>query len=223
MEYTWFNMPNYGYIVSKVPDQLFDNLKIECEKARKTRFNETDVLKDEMISGLTGTGIAKHYYVSDCKKELNEFTMKMANGYENEFKYLSSLNAINVNMGFINTPSWINVQKRYEYIPSHTHDGVLAYVIWIKIPFDVNEERKKNETTSCFSFVYNDILGKTRTMSIPVSKEMEGTIMMFPSSLMHQVYPFYTTDDVRISISGMIAFDGNNPLPNEQQKNMYNL
>jgi hypothetical protein len=223
MEYTWFHLPNYGYITSKLPEDLFQKLQIECELARKTRFEETDILKEEMISGLTGNGIAKHYYVSDCQKELNKFTMKMADEYENQFNYLSNFKTININMGFINTHPWINIQKKGEYIPNHNHDGLLAYVIWIKIPFDVDEERKNLETTSCFSFSYNNIVGGIFNKLIPVSKEMEGTIMMFPSSLNHQVYPFYTSDDVRISISGMISFDGNNPMPNKNQKNMYNL
>ena len=37
--------------------------------------------------------------------------------------------------------------------------------------------------------------------------EVEGTMFIFPSSLTHQVYPFYNTDDERISISGNIAID----------------
>jgi len=33
---------------------------------------------------------------------------------------------------------------------------------------------------------------------------------MFPSLLAHCVYPFYTSDDYRISISGNIKFDSDN-------------
>ena len=39
---------------------------------------------------------------------------------------------------------------------------------------------------------------------LDVDNEYEGKIMMFPSSLVHCVYPFYTSDDYRISLSGNI-------------------
>jgi len=223
MTYTWHQLPNYGYITENIPSELFEKLKIECEHAKETKLNLTDRKKEEMISGLSGNGIAQHYYVSDCKEELDSYTMSLFHQYENEFRYVNTFKSINVNMRYINTPPWINIQTKGEYIPSHNHDGLIAYVIWMKIPFDVNEERKNQETTSCFSFTYNNIIGGFMQKTIPVSKEMEGTIMMFPSSLMHQVYPFYTSDDVRISISGMISFDGNSPIPNDNQKRMYNL
>ena len=38
-----------------------------------------------------------------------------------------------------------------------------------------------------------------------MSKEMEGTILFFPSELKHTVYPFYNCEEDRISISGNIA------------------
>jgi hypothetical protein len=209
---------NYGYVLDKLPNDLFEKVKIECEEARKTRYNLTENKKEEMISGLSRQGVPTHYYMSECSKELNKFTMEMAHRYENEFRYVSQLSITNINMGLINTPPWINIQQKGEYVPLHKHDGLLAYVIWVKIPYDSNIEK-----SSCFSFAYNNIVGGVMQHIIPINKQMEGMIVMFPASLFHQVYPFYTSDDVRISISGMIAYDGNNPTPNDTQKDMYKL
>jgi hypothetical protein len=39
-----------------------------------------------------------------------------------------------------------------------------------------------------------------------VDKEWEGKIALFPAKLNHLVYPFYTSDEPRISISGNIGF-----------------
>ena len=58
--------------------------------------------------------------------------------------------------------------------------------------------------------MYNTILGDTRQEIIPVSKEMEGCIMMFPSTMMHCVYPYYTTTERRISIAGNLLFNTGN-------------
>jgi len=43
-------------------------------------------------------------------------------------------------------------------------------------------------------------------ISAPIftDKTMEGTVSMFPGTLTHCVYPFFTSDDERISIAGNI-------------------
>jgi hypothetical protein len=208
---------NYGYVMDRLPPDLFEKIKLECEEARKTRYNETENKKQQMVSGLTGNGVAVHYYLSDCREELDKFTMNMAMRYENDFRYINQLSLTNTNMGLINTPPWINIQERGEYVPLHKHDGVLAYVIWVNIPY------ADEESYSSFSFAYNNILGGTMQHPISVNKSMEGMIIMFPSALFHQVHPFFGTDAARISISGMIAFDSNNPLPTQEQKTMYSV
>ena len=37
-----------------------------------------------------------------------------------------------------------------------------------------------------------------------MDKEVEGKMVLFPSSLKHCVYPFFECDETRISISGNI-------------------
>jgi hypothetical protein len=38
-----------------------------------------------------------------------------------------------------------------------------------------------------------------------MGSDKEGVILLFPSSLKHQVYPFYESDGVRVSVSGNIG------------------
>jgi hypothetical protein len=38
--------------------------------------------------------------------------------------------------------------------------------------------------------------------TIDVDKSFEGKMLMFPNSAYHTVYPFYTSDDYRITVSG---------------------
>ena len=45
-------------------------------------------------------------------------------------------------------------------------------------------------------------MGRITPAMVPVDKTYEGTIVMFPSEMLHAVYPFYTSDDYRISVSG---------------------
>ena len=51
------------------------------------------------------------------------------------------------------------------------------------------------------------MLGNNVSHPYKMSPEMEGTMLFFPSTLNHQVYPFYNCKEERISISGNIAVD----------------
>lgn len=46
------------------------------------------------------------------------------------------------------------------------------------------------------------MFGEIREVEFPVDKLYEGQIFLFPSCLQHMVYPFTSSDDYRISISG---------------------
>jgi len=107
---------------------------------------------------------------------------------------------------------WVNFQRKDEYNPPHTHQGSVSFVIWIQAPFDIEDEMeatKSRQTTSpCaahFSFVYNTADGTIATENIPVDRKYEGVICIFPATVHHMVYPFKTSDDYRISVSGNIG------------------
>ena len=76
----------------------------------------------------------------------------------------------------------------------------------MKIPYDINEELKIGKYASTFEFIYNSIIGTSFNKIIPVNKNDIGKIIFFPSKLNHCVYPFYSSDGTRISISGNIKF-----------------
>jgi len=102
---------------------------------------------------------------------------------------------------------WANFQRRNEYNPSHTHDGILSFVIWLQIPYDLHEELQvygdaRGKRASCFEFKFTSILGTICTHTLPVDKTWRGRMCMFPAALVHQVNPFTTSDGVRISVSG---------------------
>jgi len=101
----------------------------------------------------------------------------------------------------------VNYQKKYEYNPLHYHSGLFSFVIWMKIPYDINNERNLDIATnfreaSNFAFVYNSDWG----VSTEYIQPKENYCCIFPSHLNHLVYPFYTSDENRISITGNIGF-----------------
>jgi hypothetical protein len=211
-------LDNFGYVMGDIPDDLFNKLKDECELTDKARYLENND-RDPMYSGITSKGVAKHFYVKENAEELKHFVYDMFYFYEKNFNYLATCRMLSHPTNCIPTKPWINIQERGEYIPNHTHDGIMTYAIWIKIPYDINNEidhsnKNNNQSTSCFEFTYPSIIGSQINKKIHLNKEWEGKILMFPSALQHCVYPFYTSDENRISISGMITFDtsGNKPV-----------
>jgi len=110
---------------------------------------------------------------------------------------------------------WINYQKKNEFNPVHNHVGILSWVVWNKIPYNVKDEIKTSQlvqnfptpffnSASSFSFVFEEGLGTLGQFPILVDKKMQNYICMFPSYLNHKVDPFYTSDDYRVSFAGNI-------------------
>ena len=78
----------------------------------------------------------------------------------------------------------------------------------MKIPYKLKEERNFNPVRNSGSplssnFVFVDSTGNSKT--IELDKNFEGVACIFPSHYKHMVYPFYTSDDPRISIAGNIS------------------
>jgi hypothetical protein len=108
---------------------------------------------------------------------------------------------------------WVNYQSKHEFNPVHVHDGLFSFVIWHKIPFKMTDEKarfphmKESEIRAGhFVFLVNNEIGQIVSHAIPADNEWEGKMALFPASLNHQVYPFYTSDEYRISISGNVGF-----------------
>lgn len=114
---------------------------------------------------------------------------------------------------------WVNYQYKHEFNPLHWHNGIISFVIWMRIPYDWQEEKKlpfiqnsgSIDKVGNFCFVWAEDT-KLESHVLYMNKQIEGYMAVFPSWLGHMVYPFYTSDDARISISGNINFE---KIPNQ--------
>ena len=125
-------------------------------------------------------------------------------------KYRNGIDVISDARPYYLNNMWVNFQKKYEFNPLHDHGGLMSFIIFVKIPFDLKEEDKyfppNSETyhTSRLGFVNNNASGGFQTTLIDVDKTFEGKMLLFPAKQSHIVYPFYTSDDYRITVSGNI-------------------
>jgi len=116
--------------------------------------------------------------------------------------------------------TWVNFQKKHEYNPIHSHSGILSWVIWYQIPYDIEKEKyggpgQKEEGLPHGQFHFycsnggSGIGNQSNILGFPLDVDLKwnGTIALFPSNLNHQVFPFYTSNEERITIAGNIYFD----------------
>ena len=110
---------------------------------------------------------------------------------------------------------WVNYQFNTEFNPYHDHNGVYSFAIWMRIPYDWNHQRQlkqfkdideRNVKAGTFQFEYNDSIGGIKTFDYRLSSEYEGYMLFFPAKMRHCVYPFYETDEPRISIAGNLSY-----------------
>ncbi len=196
------NFSNYGFVRDKVPADLLEKLNNEV---LTLDFNTA-----QQYNGNLAGNITSEFKLNKHKDELEAYVLSLCEQYTTNWDITQTRNDLrsdNLEMYVY----WANYQKKHEFNPMHTHDGVYSFAIWLKVPFLIGDEMNTSmcKTTNMprpgmFSFIYSNIFGETREAEFIVDKTCEGTILLFPSALPHTVYPFSTSDEYRISISGNI-------------------
>lgn len=176
----------------------------------------------EIKENFVSASSANHGLVGNIKKEFS--LLKSQNcielllreyiqTYEDHFNYLQQLKIFVNPQPLTLLHAWVNFQEKHEFNPIHDHTGVFSFVIWLKIPYTIEKEKEvgpgsKSVTPLAgqFSFIYTDVLGNIRKYNMNADETMENTMIIFPAKLNHEVYPFYSSDDFRISISGNVGF-----------------
>ncbi len=198
--YSILPLDNPGVLGGTLPKNVHDFVMSEITEIENYGSSNT---YNHNLAGV----IEKEYLLKKSRSFLDPFLLEMSKEYLKNF-------GMGVVANYTVGEVWVNLQKKNEYNPMHSHDGLLSFVIWMKIPYKLLDESQvdnvKNSmskyTASCFEFVYTNILGEIVGFRLPIEQGWEGRIVMFPSKLSHQVYPFQTSDGYRISVSGNIYF-----------------
>ncbi len=200
------NFPNVGVVEGQLPEDVVDNIWKVVNEARDNPVDSKPELagnisssikldrNSELLKDFTGETIPA-FMQQHMEAYGPPYRMAMKEG---EQFYLESL--------------WVNFQRQHEFNPPHDHAGVYSFVIWMQIPTSYEEQRKlpiavesnADNHISNFAFSYTNTLGRVSTFAYNMEKEAEGYMVMFPSAMLHQVFPFYENDGERISISGNI-------------------
>jgi hypothetical protein len=202
--------PTVGYVSACVPTDIFKQITEEVDQVSANRLTSTKA------NGVLAGQLESEFALTNSQVYLKPILKNLIDAYEKEFFYLENLTFFNREGAneLVVDKCWVNFQKKHEFNPPHFHYGVFSFVIWLKIPYNLNDElsldNAKNSIIPCnslFTFNYVDSIGRIKDHRIHVDKSFEGTIILFPAELRHSVFPFYTSDEERISVAGNIFLE----------------
>jgi len=194
-----FNFPNFGYLMDDVPSDILSLLKNEVKL-----INDASIKMNIRLAG----NLQEEFNISHIAPKIEPYILNLLYRYNKDFNYLETLVNLTDNVPFTMNDLWLNLQHKTEFNPNHDHSGIMSFVIWLKIPYTREQEnlyspgRESNKNCSGnFELLYTSTLGNISYLHVPTQ---EGKILMFPNKMIHCVYPFYSSDEKRISISGNI-------------------
>ena len=177
-----------------IPEPIFSTFQTSLLKIPEKTFSNA--------SNQNLVGQIENEYKLSCPSNLKFFLLQSADAYRSNYKYQQA--------GTLKLNSfWVNYQKKHEYNPIHAHQGIISFIIFIKIPFLLENEDKLSNTKDAMEhkngrimFTYQTCFNNISLLTIDADKRYEGKMLMFPNTACHTVYPFYTSDDYRITVSG---------------------
>ena len=195
---------NYGYLLEKAPQNVLDELGQQINNL------QSDFTKGTLANQFL-VGEIQHEYDLKPQFQTKQYIKDLSQRFENESQYMVSNYNPLPTLKFNNL--WVNFQKKHEYNPIHNHHGVYSFVLWYQVPYTFEDEQKYSYSKEhCkhgkFDFIIpapHNKLHQICNYELDIDKSKEGYIAIFPSNLNHIVYPFYSSDEYRITIAGNLT------------------
>ena len=194
---------NYGFISSKFTDFDLFPVKQEIEKMQ-TNFSVATPFNHRLAGN-----IKKEYELCNCRNHVQNLLIPYVQSYIETNNFVQKYNLSEKDYNIELSSLWVNFQQKYEFNPFHTHTGILSFVIWIDIPYTFEDEINAapgeglaKESAGSFVFYYTDSLGQITEKRLNSDILENNTVLLFPAKMPHAVYPFYSSNNYRITVSG---------------------
>ncbi len=200
MNFTEVALKNPGVLKFTLPPDLLNDLQTNISTLESFSENQKKMFQANSVL----VGQIAHEYFLKCPENLKKFVLDSVRLYTDYYDFKRNAN-------FVLDKFWVNFQSKYEYNPIHNHVSDFSFVIWTKIPYDINEEdlltntkKAQSKLNGRFQLLYETHFNGINTMTVDLDKTFEGIMLLFPSTAHHAVYPYYTTDEIRVSVAGNI-------------------
>jgi hypothetical protein len=201
-----------GFQIYQVPGGVLKALQNETSEMLQNNFL-TSTHYNEKLAG----NIEKEFILKKSAEHLNYYISSVAPLYWKNTHLPSNTKQKHfIKKNNTDYDVWVNFQKKGEINPVHNHGGDLSFVIYIQLPYLYEEENNlpsyKNsniQVAGTFNFIYpcSAVRGGIASFMVKTDKSFEGKMIVFDSALSHIVYPFFTSDDYRISVAGNIEIE----------------
>lgn len=206
INFTEIKMKNLGVLHSRLPEDLWADVKESIDR-QVTNKDQMKKLKEKIfpeVSGIAET--IKIQLSNEFHKYISDLSLEYMRYFDQDIPKSVIISSL-----------WANLQKKHEYRPYHSHwaqdDTYLSFVLYANVPYSLanednlpNHKESKIFRNSRLEFIYHTFDGRKAMHQVDVDKSFEGSILIFPTQLFHIVYPFYTSDNYRISIAGNCQF-----------------
>lgn len=189
-------------------DGFLEGTLTEEQMSPIKKYVETFDFKNALSANYSLIGnIEQEYDIGELNKYIEELVLPYAYSYYKQFRAddLKPEKEEKLKLDY----AWLNFQKKHEFNPVHMHNGKISFVIYIKIPYNIQDEmnhpsckQSSKPLAGAFEFTYINSLGMISSHSIPADRRYENKILVFPAQMSHSVYPFYTSDEYRITLAG---------------------
>jgi plasmid maintenance system antidote protein VapI len=209
-----------GYVVSSVPEDIMSIVRAEINEMIENNFEASESYNYRLAGALE-----KEFALKKSVDKLNLFFRKVIPEYWRlcgDYLEAEKSYQLQIRDDKKNSDLWVNLQKKYEVNPIHNHSGILSFVLYVDIPYDLETERQQLHTihsnskyVPSFNFLYPNMYPGRPNLhagykpvkfhTLEIDKTWENKMIIFPAWLQHTVSPFYTSDEYRISVSGNLV------------------
>ena len=194
MDFEIFKPFGPSIVKIKIPKNIIEEMNIFVDETIKNK-NKLDELNEG--SRLAGNVSQEFLMTTEFMKNIKwaEFLGKNCDEWIRKEKNIKLKK-------FQIIKSWIVRQFKNEYNPIHYHTGDISGVGYLKVPNNIGETIQKNKKIN-----HNGKLilidGSKKLFCSPTYAitPQVGDFYLFPSYLMHSVYPFFNTEEERRSVS----------------------
>jgi hypothetical protein len=215
-EFQNYNLPfkhqfnNIGYLTHKFQEEELSFLREEVNDIKNNFLANADIAYNKQLAG----NLQHEYRLTKSVSELEQLLIPYYHMYDTEFNYLHKISYATNNVPVTLSSLWVNYQSKTEFNPVHYHSGIISFVIYLDVPYSIQDEKQRiNSVNSSvnvpghFCLFYVDSMGQIEQEPIPVDRRFRNVLIMFPAKMNHCVYPFYTSDEYRISVSGNFSLN----------------
>jgi uncharacterized protein (TIGR02466 family) len=180
-------------LTADIPQKWVDAFNVHCDKIIKSKKRkERDAsgylvghVSEELTCDLNDDALAPfgHFISNATSAFFREFNQ------EQNVKNPPQLESVHVNR------AWFVRSYKDDYNPGHIHTNAhLSCVLYLKVPDSIGDTNYKNKKEHYTTEGYIDFInGGTDILTAGkwLQKPKVGKVYLFPSNLLHTVYPFY--------------------------------